>query len=396
MAGAETNARPLQSRGHVLGELAWVFLRLGTIAFGGPAAHIAMMEEQVVRRRAWLSREQFMDLLGAANLIPGPNSTELAIHIGHRRAGWLGLIVAGVCFILPAFVIVTAIGWLYVGFGRLPQATALLTGIKPVIIAVVAQALFGLARTAVKSVWLGVLGAAAVIASALGAHELIVLFAGGALGLGERWLRAPRPPAVAAFVPPIGLGLGPAASGAVASSFGLAPLFLLFLKVGSVLFGSGYVLLAFLRADLVERLHWLTNGQLIDAVAVGQMTPGPVFTTATFVGYILGGPVAGLVATAGIFLPAFVFVALSAPIVPQLRRSALAGGFLDGVNVASLALMAVVTWFLGRSAIVSYWTAAVAAVSAVLLIRFRVSSVWLVLIGGALGLLASGLLFGRL
>jgi chromate transporter len=383
---SEPTAPARQSRRQSLGELAWLFLRLGTIAFGGPAAHIAMMEDEVVRRRAWLSRDEFMDLLGAANLIPGPNSTELAIHIGHRRAGWLGLIVAGTCFILPAFVIVSAIGWLYVRFGRLPQATALMAGIKPVIIAVIAQALWGLARTAVKSVWLGALGIAAVVAAALGLHELIVLFACGAVGLAVQWWRSARRRGVSALLPLFGIHFTPAAAVTAAAPFGLAPLFLVFVKVGAVLFGSGYVLLAFLRADLVERLHWLTNGQLIDAVAVGQMTPGPVFTTATFIGYLLGGPVAGLVATVGIFLPAFVFVALSAPIVPRLRRSTLAAGFLDGVNVASLALMAVVTWLLARSAIVSGWTAALAAVSAFVLIRFRVNSAWLVLVGGVAGL----------
>jgi chromate transporter len=373
-------------RRRALAELAWVFLRLGTIAFGGPAAHIAMMEDEVVRRRAWLTREELLDLLGAANLIPGPNSTELAIHIGHRRAGWPGLLVAGACFILPAFVIVSAIGWLYVHFGRLPQASALMDGVKPVIIAVVAQALWGLGRTAVKSPWLGALGAAALAATALGVHELIVLFGGGAIGLAARAALTGRRRDVATLVPLAGLNLGPAAATTVAAPFGLLPLFLVFLKVGAVLFGSGYVLLAFLRADLVERLHWLSDSQLIDAVAVGQMTPGPVFTSATFVGYLLGGPLAGLVATVGIFLPAFVFVALSAPIVPRLRRSPLAGGFLDGVNVASLALMAVVTFVLGRAAIVSSWTAAVALASAILLFRFRVSSAWLVLGGGVVGL----------
>jgi chromate transporter len=367
-----------------LGELARVFLLLGATAFGGPAAHIAMMEEELVRRRAWLSRDELMDLLGAANLIPGPNSTELAIHIGHRRAGWPGLFVAGLSFILPAFVIVTFIGWLYVRFGALPQASALMAGIKPVIIAVVGQALWVLTRSAVKSVWLGVLGVAAIVASALGVHELVVLFGGGALALTSRWIQTRKSRSASVLLPLWGLKLG--SSGAPAAAFGLVPLFVIFVKIGAVLFGGGYVLLAFLRADLVERLHWLTNGQLLDAVAVGQMTPGPLFTTATFVGYILGGPVAGLVATIGIFLPAFFFVAVSAPLVPRLRRSALAGAFLDGVNVASLALMAVVTWILGRSAIVSWWSAAIAMVSAVLLVRFRVSSVWLVLGGGAFGL----------
>jgi chromate transporter len=231
---------PPPSRGRTLRELAWLFLRLGATAFGGPAAHIAMMEEEVVRRRAWLTRDELVDLIGAANLIPGPNSTEVAIHIGHRRAGGAGLVVAGVCFILPAFLIVTAIGWLYVRFGRLPQATALMAGVKPVVIAVVAQALWGLARSAVKTVWLGLLGAGALVASALGVHELIVLFAGGAIGLAARgWASSRR---ASSLVPLVGLKLGVAAT---AAPFGLAPLFLVFLKVGALLFGSGYVLLAF-------------------------------------------------------------------------------------------------------------------------------------------------------
>jgi chromate transporter len=256
----------------------------------------------------------------------------------------------------------------------------------------VAQALWGLGKSAVKSPWLGALGLAAVAASALGLHELIVLGAGGALGLAESGLTElrlsqTRRGRLGAFLPVAGLPLMPALATSATAPFGLVPLFLVFLKVGAVLFGSGYVLLAFLRADLVERLHWLSESQLIDAVAVGQMTPGPVFTTATFVGYVLGGPAAGLVATVGIFLPAFVFVALSAPLLPWLRRSRLAGGFLDGVNVASLALMAVVTWYLGRAALVSGWTVAVAVASAILLIRFRVNSAWLVVAGGVVGLL---------
>ena len=374
----------MSARVKQLGELARVFLRLGTISFGGPAAHVAMMEDEVVRRRGWLTRDELMDLYGAANLIPGPNSTELAIHIGHRRGGWPGLLVAGSCFILPAFLIVSVIGWLYLRFGHLPQVGALLWGIKPVIIAVVAQALVRLARTAVKSVWLGVLGACALAAAALGVNELLVLFGGGAVALAVASLRRPK---LTSFLPLVGVPLAPAA----ATAFGLVPLFLVFAKIGAVLFGSGYVLLAFLRADLVQRLHWLTDAQLLDAVAVGQMTPGPVFTTATFVGYLLGGPPAAVVATVGIFLPAFVCVALSAPLVPRVRRSPLAGGFLDGVNVASLALMAWVTALLFRSAIVDVWTAVIALVSAVLLLRFRVSSAWLVLGGGILGIAVQAL-----
>ena len=378
-----------------LRELATLFLRLGATTFGGPAVHIALMEDEVVRRRGWLRRDEFLDLLGATNLIPGPNSTELAIHIGHRRAGWPGLVVAGACFILPAMLIVLAVAWAYVRFGRLPQAVGLLYGVKPVVIAVVVQALLGLARSAVKSRALGIAGAAAVAATAAGVHELVVLLAagsvmavlgrGGKAGRGGKGGREPVPP-----VPPIAAlsaPLGAVGAAAGATAFGLGPLFLFFLKVGSVLFGSGYVLLAFLRADLVTRWGWLTEGQLIDAVAVGQVTPGPLFTTATFIGYVLGGLRGGLVATLGIFLPAFVFVAASGPLVPRLRRSPVAGAFLDGVNVASLALMAVVTWQLGRAALVDLPTVALALASAAVLLRFRINSAWLVLAGAAAGVL---------
>jgi chromate transporter len=368
-----------------LRELAWVFGKLGVIGFGGPAAHIAMMEDEVVRRRAWVDRAAFLDLVGATNLIPGPNSTELAIHLGRLRAGWLGLLVAGTCFIMPAATIVSAIAWLYVRYGELPRFAGVLWGIKPVIIAVVVQALVGLGKTAVKSTALALVGLAALVASLVGVHELLVLAVAGVLVGG--WSRArlrPDPPAAAMVALPLVGVVAPAG----AASFGLAPLFLVFLKIGSVLFGSGYVLLAFLRADLVERLGWMTEAQLIDAVAVGQFTPGPVFTTATFVGWVLGGPAAAAVATAGIFLPAFVFVALSGPLVPRLRRSPTAGAILDGINVASLALMTAVAWTLGRAAIIDVPTAVIAGVAALLLLRWRVNSAWLVLGGAVVGAIA--------
>jgi chromate transporter len=370
-----------------LRELASLFGRLGFTAFGGPAAHIAMMEDEVVRRRGWLSRERFLDLLGATNLIPGPNSTELAIHIGHARGGWAGLVVAGACFILPAVAIVSAIAWVYVRYGALPEVAGAMYGIKPVIIAVVVQALWGLGKTAVKTPLLAVIGAAAIAASLAGINELVVLAAAGFIVAAARRIRRPPAASIAAW-PLLGVGTaggaGAAAVGA-AAAFGLWPLFLFFLKVGSVLFGSGYVLLAYLRSDLVEHFHWLTSSQLLDAVAVGQITPGPVFTTATFIGYLLGGAPGAAVATLGIFLPAFVFVALSGPLVPRLRRSPTAGAVLDGVNVASLALMAVVAWQLGRAAIIDIPTALLAAASAIVLIRFRPNSAWLVLAGGAVG-----------
>jgi chromate transporter len=363
-----------------------VFLRLGTTAFGGPAVHISLMEEEVVRRRRWLSRDRFLDLLGAANLIPGPNSTEMAIHVGHDQAGWRGLLVAGACFIVPAMLIVMAIGWAYVRWGTLPEAAGLLYGVKPVIIAVIVQALWGLARTAIKTWQLGALTAGAIAASALGVNELLVLLAAGVGAMTAKRLATRDASSRMAMFGPL-FPLAPTTTTAVAAApFGLAPLFVFFLKVGAVLYGSGYVLVAFLRADLVNRWHWLTEAQLLDAVAVGQVTPGPVFTTATFIGYVLGGPSGALLATLGIFLPAFVYVAISGPIVPRLRRSAGAGAFLDGVNVASLALMAVVVAELGNDAIVDLPTIALAVASAVLLIGFRVRSTWLVLGGAAIGL----------
>jgi chromate transporter len=348
----------------VLGELARLFLRIGTTAFGGPAAHIAMMEDEVVRRRAWLTHEELLDLIAACNLIPGPNSTELAIHIGHRKAGWRGLVVAGACFILPAALIVAAIAWAYVRWGALPEVGAVLYGVKPVIIAVVAQALWGLGRKAMKSWMLGLIGVTAVAATLAGVDEIVVLLGAGALAA------AREAGAKAVVVVPLG------------------KLFAVFAKIGAVLFGSGYVLLAFLRSDLVERLHWLTESQLLDAVAVGQITPGPVFTTATFVGYVLAGGAGAVVATVGIFLPAFVFVAVSGPLLPRLRRSRFAGAFLDGVVVASLALMAIVAVQLAHAALVDPLTIALAAASAVALIYFRVSSLWLVLAGVIVGLIA--------
>lgn len=372
-----------------LTELARVFLKLGTVAFGGPAAHIAMMEEEVVRRRGWLTHPEFLDYLGATNLIPGPNSTELAIHVGHARAGWRGLLVAGACFILPAALIVTAIAWAYVRFGQVPAVLEVLAGVKPVVIAIVLQALWGLGRTAVKSRALAALAVAALVASAAGVNELIVLVGAGIVAAASIRARpaAPRPPGAAGLV-----AMGPklVGMGALAGATAGAPLWILFgtfLKIGAVLFGSGYVLLAFLRADFVQRLGWLTEHQLLDAVAVGQVTPGPVFTTATFVGFLTAGGIGAVVATVGIFLPAFVLVALSGPLVPRLRRSTVAGAVLDGVNVGSLALTAVVTWQLARSAIIDLPTSAVALVAFLLLIRFRINSAWLVLGGAVVGLL---------
>lgn len=423
-----------------LGEIAALFLKLGTIAFGGPAAHIAMMEDEVVRRRRWLTRDEFLDLIGAVNLIPGPNSTELAIHIGYRQARWPGLLVAGACFIIPATLIVSAIAWAYVRFGQLPTAGALMYGVKPIIIAIVAQALVGLGRTAVKTPTLGVLAIAALVLCVLRVNEIALLLIAGvaaaaiattrgrgavavsaaiaaaahatsgtalrAIASAAPMLRASTPasestvgvtavdaagvPITTASATVAGLmTAGAGAAAAAGTSFSLTALFLFFLKVGSVLFGSGYVLLAFLRADLVERWGWLTNAQLLDAVAVGQITPGPLFTTATFIGYVLAGPAGAVVATVGIFAPAFLFVAISGPLVPRLRRSRTAGAFLDGVNVASLALMAFVTYELARAALIDPLTVAMAVVAGLLLVRWRINSAWLVIGGALIGLVSS-------
>ncbi|PYP76883.1 MAG: chromate transporter [Gemmatimonadetes bacterium] len=368
-----------------LPDVARVFLRLGIVSFGGPAAHVALMEEEIVRRRRWLTHESFLDLLGAANLIPGPNSTELAIHVGYARAGWPGLLVAGICFIVPAAVIVAVLAWGYLRYGSLPTIMGILAGVKPVVIAIVAQAIWKLGRGVLTSRVALTLGIACVAAAALGVHELLLLaMAGAAMWAIATWRRSSeeeRPTSARmAAIPALW------AFAAAPAAFTFGGLLLVFLKIGSVLFGSGYVLLAFLRADFVARLGWLTERQLLDAVAVGQVTPGPVFTTATFIGYVLGGARGAVVATIGIFLPAFVFVAASGPLLPMVRRSRDASAVLDGVNVASLALMIVVTLQLARSALVGPAGIGLALASGVALMRFRVSAAWLVLAGALLGL----------
>jgi chromate transporter len=374
-----------------VGEVTRLFLKLGVIAFGGPAAHIALMRDEVVRRRRWVSDERFLDLLGMTNLIPGPNSTEMAIHLGYLRAGWPGLLLGGACFIVPAMLIVLALAWLYVRYGATPTASAALYGITPVIIAVVAQAMWGLGRTAVKGPLLAAIGVAVLALALIGTNELGLLLGGGLVVMALRAGADRR----RALVSRLALLAAPGTAATVASaavSVSLATLFFTFLKIGAVLYGSGYVLLAFLRNDFVDRLGWLTDRQLLDAVAVGQFTPGPVFTTATFVGYLVAGWSGALLATLAIFLPSFVFVAASHPLIPRIRGSRLTGGFLDGVNVAALGLMAAVTWQLARAAIVDGITAALAVAAGLLLVATRVNSAWLVIGGAIAGLLARRLL----
>jgi chromate transporter len=363
-------------------EVASLFLKLGFTAFGGPAAHIAMMRDEVVNRRKWVDEQGFLDLLGAANLIPGPTSTEMVIYLSFMRVGWPGLVLGGVCFILPAMLIVMALGWAYVHFGTTAQADWIFYGIKPVIIAIILNALWGLGRKAIKNLWAGLLGLGVVALYFLGVNILALLLGAGILVMfaaNLKRLRSIKPLAV--WLPAAGLSL-PAA----AVTFSLPLLFLTFLKIGAVLYGSGYVLLAFLHADLVTRLGWLTDRQLIDAVAIGQVTPGPVFTTATFIGYILAGVPGALLATLAIFLPSFVFVAISGPLIPRIRSSAWAGALLDGVTIASLGLMTGVTLQLSASALIDPLTIIIAFVSLVLIIRLRINSTWLIAGGAAAGI----------
>lgn len=368
---------------HELLEVAIYFLKLGTIAFGGPAAHIAMMHDEVVKRRHWLEEERFLDLLGAANLIPGPTSTELALHIGLQRAGWAGLVLGGVCFILPAMLIVMALAWAYVRFGSTAQATSILYGVKPVVIAIILQALIGLGQRAVKGWLTGIVGGIVFVLYLLGVNVLALLVAGGLIVVVGQNMRRLTPSRSARMVLPLA---GVSLPALAAAPFSLSLLFLTFLKIGAVLYGSGYVLLAFLRDDFVTHLGWLTDRQLLDAIAIGQVTPGPVFTTATFIGYILAGVPGALVATLGIFLPSFVLVALSSPIIPRIRQSTWAGSILDGVNVASLGLMAGVTMQLGASTLIDPFSIAWGILSAVLLFRYRLNSTWLVAAGAVVGL----------
>lgn len=381
----EESITPSQSK---TSEVAKLFLKLGTIAFGGPAAHVAMMHDEISHRRGWVSEERFLDLLGAAHLIPGPSSTELAIYLGYELAGWKGLALAGVCFIFPAMFMVLAIAWAYVAYGATPQADWLLYGIKPVIVAIIVYALWGLFKTAVKGPLLVLAGILVVGLYLTGFNPVVLLFGIGVLvtliqnASDINWREGSG---IMSFFSAVPVSAG-AAAAATPAGFSLVSLFITFLKLGSVVFGSGYVLLAFLRSDLVHRLAWLTDQQILDAVAVGQFTPGPVFTTATFIGYILGGIPAAILATVGIFLPSFVFVAAVFPVVGMVRRSRWASGFLDGVNVGALGLMAGVTWQLGRAALVDWFTIVLAVLALLLVFRFRLNSAWLVLGGGVLGL----------
>jgi chromate transporter len=361
-----------------LTELARLFLRLGATSFGGPAAHIALMQDEVVRKRGWMSPTAFLDALSATNLIPGPNSTELAMHVGHQQAGGRGLVVAGVCFIVPAALMVGMLAAGYTRYASVPDVGHIFYGIKPVVIAIVAVAVWTLGRTTIATMRTAAIAAAGLVMLAAGIHELLVLAVCGALTV---VFASGTPRSFGMLALSAVAGVAPAA----AAPFNLGVMFALFLKTGAVLFGSGYVLLAFLRADFVERLGWLTEQQLLDAIAIGQITPGPVFTTATFIGYLLAGPAGASAATVGIFLPAFVFVALTRPLVHRMRQSARTAALLDGINAGSLAMMVFVLAHLARSAVTDMLTLAIAVVSLLAIARFRVNNVWLMAGGAGVG-----------
>lgn len=375
-----------------LRDIARLFLKLGFIAFGGPAAHIAMLEEEVVKRRQWLSRQHFLDLVGATNLIPGPNSTEMTMHVGFERGGWRGLFLAGACFILPAVAITGLFAWMYVQYGTLPKVQQFVYGIKPAVLAIILTAVWRLGQKAVKNWQLAVLGVAIAVLTFAGVDEVIALLAGGIVGM--LWLRYGRsgPPAAAALLPFAWLSRPKLAAAAVvtggaAAGVSLWKLGLFFLKVGAVLYGSGYVLIAFLEGGLVQNYNWLTQEQLLDAIAIGQFTPGPVLSTATFIGYVIAGTPGAVVATVAIFLPSFIFVLILNPIVPRLRKSPWTAAFLDAINVAALALMVTVTIQLGMATLTAWpaWVIAIASAAAALFLK--VNPAWLVLGGAVLGYL---------
>ncbi|HEX6030753.1 MAG TPA: chromate efflux transporter [Tepidiformaceae bacterium] len=376
----------VRSRAGTGSEVFAYFLRLGCIAFGGPAAHVALMRRELVQQKRWLSDEQFVDMLGVANLVPGPNSTEMTMHVGYHRAGWGALWLAGIGFIAPAVAIVLAFAWAYVRYGDTPAGEGILLGVSPVVLAIIVQAIWGLRFAAFHGAATWVVAATVFAAVALGTNEVLALLGGGlvvlawrnGVRLGSRVLAVAGLPFLAPGLQRLSFDTGGGGR--------TAELFFVFLKIGAVLYGSGYVLVSFLQADFVDHRGWLTEQQLLDAVAVGQFTPGPLFTTSTFVGYVVDGWQGAAAATVGIFLPSFVLVMLTAPLIPRLRRSPWASAFLDGVNAAALSLMAVTTISLAQGTLDTVFTVALFAVAAAVLLRLSPSSVWLILAGAAAGL----------
>jgi chromate transporter len=365
-----------------LREIIGNFFKLGLVAFGGPAAHIAMMDDEFVTRRKWVSRQHFLDLVGATNLIPGPNSTEMTMHLGYERGGVWGSILAGVAFIFPAALITGILAWVYVNYGALPQVEPLLLGIKPAVIAIILGALWRLGHKGIKNWQLALIGGGVALAALLGAPVLWALLVGGVIGMGWLLLQTRRGKTLPIFLP-----LATTVAQAASDQVPLWQIFFFFLKVGSVLYGSGYVLVAFLQDDLVNRYGWLTQAQLLDAIAIGQFTPGPVLTTATFIGFLLGGAGGAIVATLGIFLPSFVFVLILNPLVPRMRDYVWTGAFLDAINAASVGVMLAVTINLGRNTLVSWQAWLIFGLAAIATFWFNISAVWLVAGGAALGYL---------
>jgi len=372
-------------------ELALVFAKLGTIAFGGPAAHVAQIEQEIVQRRRWMSREKLLDLLGITNLIPGPNSTELTIHIGLEQRGWQGVIVAGTCFIIPAMLLVWGLAIVYVEYQTVPTVGWLLYGVKPVIIAIIAQAVWKLGKSALKNPITWVAGVLVLALYFLRINEIALMLGAGIIVSLVNTLTSKTSRTLPSFLIPFSfstsaLPIGAIAIAAIPKTW--IAVFLSFLKIGSVLYGGGYVLIAFVQQEFVDRTQWLTSQQLLDAIAIGQFTPGPLFTTATFIGYLVAGNTGAISGTIGIFLPAFILVPLINPFVHQLRKSTLTSGFLDGVNAASIGLMAAVAWELGQNTLIDMWTIIVTVVSLGILLKFpKSNSAWLVVAGAAIGYL---------
>lgn len=362
-----------------LPEIATVFFKLGAIAFGGPAAHIALMEDEVVKKRKWMDHQHFLDLIGATNLIPGPNSTEMTMHCGHERAGWKGLVTAGICFVFPAVAITMVFAWLYQEYGQLPKVEPFIYGIKPAVIAIILGAVYRLGKKALKNMELGILGVLTLAAALLGVHEIVALFSCGLLGVCLYLLRN-RNGAMNVF---------PLALLQVAASAGSLKIFWSFFKVGALLYGSGYVLFAFLDAELVAK-GLLTRQELIDAIAVGQFTPGPVLSTATFIGWQLNGFWGATAATVGIFLPSFIFVALLNPLIPKMRKSKAVAAFLDAVNIAAVAVIVAVCVEMGQDTLTNWRTVAIAVASLIAVFAFKkLNSAFIVVGGAALGYLLS-------
>ena len=375
-----------------LKEVALLFLRLGATSFGGPAVYIAIMQRETVRNRRWLNDQEFLDMVGAANIIPGPNATEMALYLGLVRAGWFGYIAAGILFIIPGMLATLVLAWVYVAYGSVPQVGWVLYGVKPIVIAIVVQALWDLGRKAVKNPITAIVGIAVIVFYFFKFNEIALLFAGAGIVLlyysGRHFLKRGLQSLI---LSPI-LKVPALIASTVTVPFSQTTLFLSFLKIGSVLYGSGYVLVAFFNSEFVQRLGWITHQQLLDAIAVGQITPGPIASSATFIGYLMGGWHSALLATLAFFIPSFVFVAIISRIMPYLRKKWWSGAFLDGVNVASLGLMAAVTWELGRAGVIDWFTIVLTIAALFLVFKYKVNSTWLIL-GGALAGIAYKMLF---